>query len=112
MKATYLNILQIAERATGVITTGETEINDQLKIRFDGEALKVVDLLGDVILYVEATDKRKILVQKLPFEFYCDLDSDDEDYENAYEDYLLEDVLYAPDVVFIGGLCIAVEMGV
>lgn len=97
--ATYLTLQEISKKAVRVA-------HHDLSIEVTKSLFKLVDVLGNVVLSIKLNDAGSRLVQLVPFEFFNDIDQDDEDYDLLFDEYHEGDV---EKCVFINDYMIIVE---
>lgn len=97
--ATYLTMKEIATKAVRVAS-------DDLSIEVTKTFFKLVDCLGNVVLSERLDSNWTRLVQLVPFEFFNNIDHDDEDYDILFDEYHEG---YVDKFVWIGDYMIIVE---
>lgn len=97
--ATYLTMKEVAAKSVRVAS-------DDLSIKVTKSFFKLVDCLGNVVLSERLDGDCRHLVQLVPFEFFNDIDHDDEDYDILFDEYHEGEV---ESCVWINGFMIIVE---
>lgn len=97
---TYLSIQEIANRASH-------EVDNELDIVITPSFFKLVEPFKKIIVSKSLKDGIRYLVQPIPFDYYSEVDFDDEDFDIIYDEYCeREDV---PDCVYIEGYMIVLK---